>query len=186
VRRYEAIKAIVDSLDDEFIVACNGLISRELFSIKDRARNFYMLGSMGLASAIGLGVALAKPDKKIIVLDGDGNILMSLGTLATIGKFSPKNLIQLVLDNECYESTGGQDTASLVTKLDVIASSCGFKNSEFVDSLNDLKKVLRAFLNLNGPSFIHVKVDRGKVSVPRVSISPVDIKNRFMRELVEA
>jgi len=183
VRRYDAVKAIVDCLDDEFIVACNGLISRELFSVKDRTRNFYMLGSMGLSSAIGLGAALARPDKKIVVLDGDGNMLMALGILATVGVFLPKNFVEIVLDNECYESTGGQDSASPVTKFDAISSSCGFRNSGFVDSLDDLKKMLTVFLNSDGPSFIHVKVDRGRVSVPRVSISPVEIKNRFMREL---
>lgn len=186
MRRYDAVKVIIDSLDGELVVACNGRISRELFSIKDRPRNFYMLGSMGLASAIGLGAALARPDKKIIVLNGDGNMLMSLGTLATIGKFLPRNLIQIVLDNECYESTGGQNTASSVAKLDIIASSCGFKNSKLVDSLKSLKKTLKTFLKLNGPSFIHVKVDRERVSVPRVSMSPLEIKNRFMQELIEA
>jgi sulfopyruvate decarboxylase subunit beta len=181
----EAIKAIVKCLNDEFVVACNGMISRELFCIKDRPRNFYMLGSMGLASAIGLGVALAKSNKKIIVLVGDGNILMSLGILATIGKASPNNLIHVVLDNECHESTGGQDTASSVTKLDIIAGSSGFGNSHYVESVERLKKVLKRLLNTNGPSFIHAKINRERVDVPRISIKPVEIKNRFMKELAE-
>lgn len=185
MRRYDAVKAIVDCIDDEFVVACNGMISRELFSIKDRARNFYMLGSMGLASAIGLGAALARSDRKVVVLDGDGNVLMSFGSLATIGKVSPKNLIHIVLDNECHESTGGQSTASSVTELDIIASSCGFRNSKFVGSLDDLKEVLKTFLSLDGPSFIHAKVDRERVDVPRVSIDPIEIKNRFMKEMAE-
>jgi len=185
MKRSEAIKTIVKCLNNEFVIACNGIISRELFSIKDRPRNFYMLGSMGLASAIGLGVALAKPKKKIIVLAGDGNMLMSLGTLATIGKVSPKNLIHIVLDNECHESTGGQDTASSVTKLDIIASSSDFSNSQCVESVEGLKKVLKRLLDTEGPSFVHAKINKERVDVPRVSIKPAEIKNRFMRVLLE-
>ena len=183
MRRFDAIKAIVECVRDEYVIACDGMISRELFAIDDRSRNFYMLGSMGLASAIGLGFALSKPDKKVIVLAGDGNMLMSLGTLATIGLTSPRNLIHIVLDNECHESTGGQETASSVTKLDVIASSSGFIDSEYVDSLDRLKDVLNRLLNTEGPSFIHAKVDRKMVDVPRVSISPPEIKNRFMKNM---
>jgi sulfopyruvate decarboxylase beta subunit len=185
LKRSDAVKAIVECLNEEFVIACNGMISRELFSIRDRPSNFYMLGSMGLASAIGLGVAIARPDKKIIVLVGDGNMLMSLGTLATIGKVSPKNLIHIVLDNECHESTGGQDTASSVTKLDVIARSSGFNNSQYVESMEGLKKVLKRLLNTNGPSFVHAKINKERVDAPRVSIKPVEIKDRFMKELAE-
>ena len=185
MRRYDAVKAIVECLRDEYIIACNGRISRELFAIKDQPRNFYMLGSMGLASAIGLGASLAKPNKKIVILAGDGNILMSLGTLATIGKASPKNLIHIVLDNECHESTGGQATSSSITKLDIIASSAGFANSKCTDSADMLKEVLKKFLRIEGPSFIHVKVNRKRVEVPRVSLSPPEIKDRFMKEFLK-
>jgi sulfopyruvate decarboxylase beta subunit len=185
VRRYDAVKAIVECLKDEYIIACNGMISRELFAIKDRPRNFYMLGSMGLASAIGLGASLAKPNKKIVILAGDGNILMSLGTLATIGKTSPKNLIHIILDNRCHESTGGQETSSSITKLDIMASSSGFANSKYADSTDTLKEVLTTFLRLEGPSFIHVKVNKKRVEVPRVSLAPPEIKDRFMKELLK-
>jgi sulfopyruvate decarboxylase beta subunit len=185
VRRYDAVKAIVECLRDEYVIACNGMISRELFAIKDRPRNFYMLGSMGLASAIGLGASLANPTEKIVILAGDGNILMSLGTLATIGKASPKNLIHIVLDNECHESTGRQETSSSVTKLDIIAGSSGFANSTYADSTDTLKKILTKFLLLEGPSFIHVKVDKKRVEVPRVSLAPPEIKDRFMKKLLK-
>jgi len=185
LNRSEALKAIMECLSDEFIVSCNGMISRELFSIKDRPRNFYMLGSMGLASAIGLGISLAQPKVKVIALVGDGNLLMSLGTLATIGKVSPKNLIHIVLDNNCHESTGGQETASSVTKLDKIAHYSGFRNAQYVDSVSELKIVLKRLLNMEGPSFIHVKISRDRVQVPRISIEMVEIKKRFMKELTE-
>jgi len=179
VRRYDAVKTIVECLTDEYIIACNGMISRELFAIKDRPRNFYMLGSMGLAPSIGLGASLANPKAKIIVLAGDGNTLMSLGTLATIGKTSPKNLINVVLDNECHESTGGQETSSTTTKFDAIAASSGFTNSGYANSPDELKKILLNFLRLEGPSFILVKVNKKRVAVPRVSIPPAEITNRF-------
>lgn len=179
MRRYDAVKAIVECLKDEYIIACNGMISRELFAIKDRPRNFYMLGSMGLAPSIGLGASLANPKAKIIVLAGDGNTLMSLGTLATIGKISPKNLINVVLDNECHESTGGQETSSSIIKMDTIAASSGFATSGFANSPDLLKKVFSHLLELEGPSFIHVKVNKERVNVPRVSITPEEITNRF-------
>jgi thiamine pyrophosphate-dependent acetolactate synthase large subunit-like protein len=185
VRRYDAVNAIVECLEKEYVIACNGMISREFFA-KDRAKNFYMLGSMGLASAIGLGVSLAKPNKKIVTVVGDGNILMSLGTLATIGKTSPKNLIHIVIDNECHESTGGQETSSSITKLAITASSSGFANSQSVDSIDMLKKILKKFLRLEGPSFIHIKVNKERVEVPRVNLTPPAIKDRFMKELLKS
>jgi len=185
MRRYDAIKAIVKCLKDECIVACNGMISRELFAVGDRPGNFYMLGSMGLASAIGLGIALAKPVKKVIVLVGDGNLLMSLGTLCTIGKTAPKNFIQIVLDNECHESTGGQETASSTTHFRVIASSSGFVRSEDVDSIHQLRDVVKGCLISDGPAFVHAKISMEKVNVPRLSLEPLEIKERLAKELTK-
>ena len=183
MKRFEAIEVVAGCLDDEFVVACNGMINREFFEVGDRKRNFYMLGSMGLASAIGLGVALAKSNRKVVVLSGDGNMLMALGSLTTIGKVSPRNLVQVVLDNECHESTGEQETASCVAKLDEIADASGFKYVEKVDTVERLRSVFERVLRLDGPSFILVKVEKGRADVPRVSIDPLDMKDRFMREL---
>jgi sulfopyruvate decarboxylase beta subunit len=185
MRRYDAIKAIVECLKDECIVACNGMISRELCAVEDRPANFYMLGSMGLSSAIGLGVALAKPNKKVLVLAGDGNLLMSLGTLTTIGKASPKNFIQIVLDNKCHESTGGQETASTNTDFSLIAISTGFVQSKSVSSIDQLRDVLISYLKMDGPSFVHVKISRERVNVPRLEAEPLEIKKRFTEELAK-
>ncbi|MCW4015773.1 MAG: thiamine pyrophosphate-dependent enzyme [Candidatus Bathyarchaeota archaeon] len=184
MRRYDAIKVIATCLTNEFVISCNGMISRELFTIKDQEKNFYMLGSMGLAPAIGLGVSLAKPNAKIVILAGDGNTLMSLGTLATIGKTSPKNFIFVVLDNECHESTGGQQTSSSITELHIIARSSGIKNSKYVNSVTTLKKHFVEALSSEGPSFLHVKVDNVRVDVPRVSIEPTEITKRFVNALI--
>ncbi len=104
----EAFQELLPLLKDEPVVHANGYICRESFQLQDREANFYMIGSMGLASSIGLGVALCRPDKKVIIFDGDGNVLMSMGTLAMIAATAPKNLVHIVFDNQVYESTGSQ------------------------------------------------------------------------------
>ena len=104
--RKEAISIVVKKIGDHPVISANGLISRDLFEICDRNSNFYMIGSMGLASSIGLGVALKNTKRQIFVFDGDGNILMNLGSLITIGTTKPKNLVHIVFDNSSHESTG--------------------------------------------------------------------------------
>ena len=97
--RKEAMELCVDEIKNQPIISANGFISRDLFNVHDKLTNFYMIGSMGLSSSIGLGIALKKPKKRIFVFDGDGNILMNLGSLTTIGKLQPKNLIHIIFDN---------------------------------------------------------------------------------------
>ena len=109
--RKTAITIALEQIEyEERIIAANGFISRDLFSISDTRPTFYMIGSMGLASSIGLGIALKDPEKRVFVFDGDGNILMNLGSLTTIGSLKPKNLIHVVFDNSVHESTGSQPT----------------------------------------------------------------------------
>ena len=117
--RYEAVKTVLSGLKgNEFIVSTTGMISRELYDIKeDDNKNFYMIGSMGCASSFALGVALQQNDKKVVIFDGDGALLMKLGTLATIGHYKPANLIHILFDNESYESTGGQKPYPLLSNL---------------------------------------------------------------------
>lgn len=180
MKRYEAIEVITESLKgDELVISANGMISRELFSIKDTTCNFYMLGSMGLASSIGFGLAYNSPNRKVVVIDGDGNILMNLGSLATIGHFALGNLIHFVLDNEMHASTGGQPTVSNTVKLEEVAIAAGFKIVKGVSSSEDLYMAIREVLNSEGPSFILVKIEKGDKEVPRVSHEPIHIKNRF-------
>ena len=183
MRRHEAVKAITDCFKEAYIIGCNGLISRELHSIKDSPHNFYVLGSMGLPTAIGLGLALARPDKKIVVVTGDGNQLMSLGTLTTVGKTSPKNFIEIVLDNECYETTGGQETSSSTTKFNELAKNSGFKHVAYIDSLDRLATVLHRSAKAEGPILIHAKIEKEKTNPPRAQIDPYKMKNRFMKAL---
>ena len=120
-----ALGAIVPLLRDELVVHANGFISRESFNIEDRLGNFYMIGSMGLASSIALGVALNKPERRVVVFDGDGNVLMNLGSLAMISALQPRNFVHVVYDNEAYGSTGNQRTVSGQVPLDEIAREIG-------------------------------------------------------------
>jgi sulfopyruvate decarboxylase beta subunit len=184
MKRYDALETIINSLTgNEFIISCTGMISRELYSIKDSPHHFYTLGSMGLPSSIGLGLALTQPDKKVIVIEGDGGTLMGMGTIATIGNLKPKNLIQIVLDNEIHESTGEQKTVSNTMKLEIVAEAAGYEKINKVSSSEELKSVIKKCLNIDGPSFILVKIEKGRKDVPRVSIRPVKIQERFKNSL---
>ena len=186
MKRYRAIEIIIQSLNgDELIVSTTGMISRELFSISDTPRNFYMLGSMGLASSIGLGLALSLPDRKVIVLDGDGACLMNLGALATIGYFYLPNLKHIVLDNGVYGSTGGQRTMSNIARLEDVAKATGYILSMTVNKEDELERAVKEFqIRPNVLSFVIVLVEDGNVKgIERVSHSPEEIKSRFMGAL---
>lgn len=186
MKRSEAIDIIIKCLKgDELIISANGMISRELFSTKDSKHNFYMLGSMGLASSIGFGLAFLVPSRKVLIIDGDGNILMNLGSLATIGHFSPENLLHIVLDNKMYASTGGQVTVSGTVRLEDIAVAAGYHKAVKVHSVEGLREAVSLFASSGGPFFILVKIERGEQEVPRVAITPSKIKERFMRAIRE-
>ncbi|MFH1327485.1 MAG: thiamine pyrophosphate-dependent enzyme [Candidatus Bathyarchaeota archaeon] len=181
MKRFKAIEVIVNSLNgNELIISTTGLISRELHSVKDSPSFFYMLGSMGLASSIGLGLALSAPKKTVLVIDGDGSLLMNLGSLATIGNKAPKNFVQIVLDNSSYESTGGQPSSSSTIKLQKVALAAGFRNVKVTTTPQTLAQILRCLLGSTGPSFVLVKVEKGRENVPRIPYGPELIKNRFI------
>jgi sulfopyruvate decarboxylase subunit beta len=177
MQRIEAIRKICEYLEDELVICNIGFPSRELYHVKDSPTHFYMLGSMGMASSIGLGLSLAQ-DRKVVVLDGDGSVLMNLGSLVTIYNQSPKNLVLVVLDNECYGSTGSQCTYSSTTDLKKVAEAIGFRTFFFADEI-EFPKVLEA----EGPVFVHVKVRPGNADVPVIPLEPEDIKKRFMEEV---
>ena len=179
--RSRAIGAVLELLGDELVVVCNGFPSREVYAIRDRPENFYMIGSMSVAPAIGLGVALAQPRRKVLIFDGDGNVLMGLGTLATIGALKPKNLVHIVFDNEVYGSTGNQPTISQVIPLDQVAKAAGYRNVERVRELEDLIYDVGVMLKEEGPSFLLVKVSELADDVGRVDIEPPAITERFRK-----
>ena len=173
----------MEKISTEPIVSANGFISRDLFNVHDKKTNFYMIGSMGLASSIGLGIALKKPKKKIYVFDGDGNILMNLGSLTTIGKLQPKNFVHIILDNSIHESTGGQPTASDTIKIEKIAKSCNYKQVIKVNSKNEILKKLMNIKHSDGPIMIIIKIKKGKSAGNRISTLPNKIKEQFINNL---
>jgi len=181
LNKNQAIKIITDNIEGP-IISANGHISRNLYGINELASNFYMIGSMGLASSIGLGVALKNPKKRVFVLDGDGNILMNLGSLTTIGTLKPENLVHFVLDNEIHESTGGQPTHSNKIALEKIAKAANYVVYK-IDRGLELEKILKKIKNTKGPIMILIKISQKSQVGKRIEIEPVMIKQRFLNYL---
>ena len=190
--RRAAMEIAMKQLGDEALVSANGYISRDAFSIADRPQNFYMIGSMGLASSIGLGLALggakrgAQPPRPIVVFDGDGNLLMSLGILAMIGGLAPSSLVHCVFDNEVYGSTGNQRSPSREVRLDRVAAGAGFRTAVAVSDETGVAGAVRAALGSPGPHFILVKVTTEETEVPRIPYTPTAMRDRFRAALEPA
>jgi sulfopyruvate decarboxylase beta subunit len=181
--RAQAMAAILELLSDEPVIICNGFPSREAFKIADRPTHFYMIGSMGVAAAIGLGVALSKPARRVVVFDGDGNVLMGMGTLATVGSLQPKNFIHVVFDNEVYGSTGNQPTISNVVRLEQVAKAAGYVNVERVREREDIVYEFKDLLKKDGPSMLLIKVNELAEDAGRVLLEPPEITQRFMKAI---
>ena len=180
--RKEAVEIIAKNIDGNPIVSANGFISRDLFELSDKESNFYMIGSMGLASSIGLGIALKNLNKRIFVFDGDGNILMNLGSLVTIGSLKPKNLIHVVFDNNSHESTGNQPTNSSKINLEKLAKETHYKIF-VIKSKITLFSILKKIKNLNGPIFLLIKISTSKERSKRISWKPKTIRDRVIKSL---
>ena len=183
MNRKDAIQVIAKYIKDDPIISANGFISRELFNAYEKNSNFYMIGSMGLASSIGLGVSLKNPKKLIYVFDGDGNILMNLGSMTTIGKLKPKNLVHIIFDNQIHESTGGQITNSKNIDLEKIAQSTNYKTFVAKEK-KELECIFKKIKFLDGPIFIKIKISRSTKIGKRIDIEPVQIKSRFQESLI--
>jgi thiamine pyrophosphate-dependent acetolactate synthase large subunit-like protein len=181
IARYLAIEKILSHLrEGDLVVSTTGMISRELFTLDDRPGNFYMIGSMGLASAMGLGLAIQTPNKRVIVLEGDGSALMSLGTLPLIASERPSNLIHIILDNEAYESTGGQPSISSQFDLADMARSAGYPWVRRVEDPEGLDSALIEVNAIRQLSLVLVKAGIAPIEgVPRVSHTPEQIRDRF-------
>ena len=186
ISRREALGVVLKELADEPVIHANGYMCRESFAIGDRPQNFYMIGSMGLASAIGLGLALVRPERRSVVFDGDGNLLMSLGTLAMVGSLGPRNLVHIVFDNEVYGSTGGQPSPSRETRLDRMARGAGYRTVAAVTTTDEVARALRSADIAGGPHFILVKVTAGESPAPRIPHTPHTIRDRFRRKTLGA
>ena len=178
--RLDATHRLAAALGNDLVIASLGHPAYDLFAAGDRDTYFYTWGSMGLASSVGLGLAMAQPDRRVVVLDGDGSLLMNLGSLATIGWVRPANLVVIVWDNGLYGTTGGQDTATARgTDLDAAARAMGISATATVKTLAELDHAMARSRSQSGPWVIVAKVDE---SAPAVK-PPQDcvfIKQRFM------
>ena len=181
IDRYVAIQTILGKVEDsDLVLSTTGMISREVFVTDDRTANFYMIGSMGLLSSFGLGLALQSPDKRVYVLEGDGSALMSLGALPLIGTEHPTNLVHVILDNEAYESTGAQPSISSKVDLAESAKSCGYAHVVRVEDVESLEGALQDNETIPGPNLIMVKVGIAPVKgIPRITHTPTEIRDRF-------
>ena len=172
--RYDIIKIIAPYLEGKAVVSNLGWPSKELYALKHQPSNFYMLGSMGMATPVGLGVALTS-SRDVVVIDGDGSLLMNPGTMATAAYTHPKNLTVLAIDNGAYGSTGNQPTfAASCVDLEQVARGFGFKNTLKVSTEKELTEVMKQ--PRQGPAFIHVLAVPGNKDVPNIPVHHLEIK----------
>jgi thiamine pyrophosphate-dependent acetolactate synthase large subunit-like protein len=184
VNRFDITQRLVAKLhNDEAVVAGIGNTNFDLWAAGRRPQNFYMLGSMGLALPIALGVALAQPGRRVFALEGDGSLLMQIGALVTIGKLKPKNLTMIVMDNGVYQITGAQSTAaSGSADFVAMARAAGLEHCFWAADETDFEKLVDAALSSDGPTFIAARIDT-KPAVATTARDPVQIRERFMRGL---
>ncbi|MEL7428744.1 MAG: sulfopyruvate decarboxylase subunit beta [Pseudomonadota bacterium] len=178
--RSDILKEIAPILRDQLVICNIGLPSQELHLIDDQPTNFYMLGTMGLSSSIGLGLALAQ-DKTVVSIDGDGSVLTNFGTLPTIANNVADNFILLIIDNGSYGSTGDQPTyAGKKTSLTAVAKACGCE-TVIECKAEDTAKVLSDAIASKKMTIIVAKCESGNIKVPVITMDPVVIRDRFMK-----
>ena len=190
--REEAIKIIIDSLEgNEVIVSTTGKTSRELFEYRDALKqnhnsDFLTVGSMGHASQIALGIALNKPNRKVICIDGDGAVLMHMGGFSIIGTQAPKNFLHIVVNNGAHESVGGQPTIAFNIDIPKIAKANNYKYAIRVSTTDELKNALKSINTNSYPAIIEVMTRIGsRDNLGRPTIKPVDNKTDFMKNLAK-
>ena len=184
LNRFELTKRLVARLNNEqAVIGGIGNTNFDLWSAGHRPQNFYMLGSMGLAIPIALGVALAQPRRHVIALEGDGSLLMQLGCLVTIAAQQPKNLTMVIMDNGLYQITGGQPTPAAGTADYVaLARAAGLTKCAWTGDEEDFDRLIDAALTGGGPTFIAARID-DKPGVGTTDRDPVQIRQRFMMGL---
>lgn len=179
--RFETLK-VINSLKGAKTVhlATTGKTGRELYEIEDAPNNLYMVGSMGCISSLGLGLALTKKEHEMIVIDGDGSLLMRMGSLATNGYYAPNNMLHILLDNNTHDSTGGQLTVSNNVQFVDIAAACGYTKSIHVHSLLELETYIKAWKQEKQLTFLYLKTAKGsKENLGRPKMKPYEVKERL-------
>jgi phosphonopyruvate decarboxylase len=181
--RQQALREVIahTPVSSTIVLATTGFCGRELFAIEDRPNQLYMVGSMGCVVPLALGVALARPDLRVVALDGDGAALMRMGAFATVGAYGPANLQHLLLDNGVHDSTGGQATVSAHVCFADVAAACGYASAFETDDVARLGPWLAA-PPIDGPRFVRLLTRAGTPdALPRPSMTPVEVKTRLMQ-----
>lgn len=169
------------------VIGTTGYTSRELYDLGDTDNQFYVVGSMGCALPFALGVALQRPNVRVVVIDGDGALFMRTGSMATVGALRPPNLVHITLDNESHESTGGQRTDSASVSFPALAEAFGYNSAHSTGDLNEFRSSVRKALQTDGPTYIHMKIRRANAQhLPRPIVTPVEVKERFAHFLGHA
>ncbi len=180
MNRFDVTSRLVKKLrHEEAVIGGIGNTNFDLWAAGHRPQNFYMLGSMGLAFPIALGVALAQPDRRVFALEGDGSLLMQLGSLSTIAMLKPKNLTMVVMDNGIYQITGSQPTPAASADIVAIAAASGLRDSAWAADEEDFERLVEQSFSASGPTLIGVRID-DKPGVGTTRRDPVQIRERFM------
>ena len=190
--REESLEIILNQLpNNNIIVSTTGKTSREIYEIREKTgephfKDFLTVGSMGHCSSIALGIAIAKPDREVICIDGDGSIIMHMGSLSTVGKLKPKNFYHILINNQVHESVGGQETSARFIDIPELVKANGYNNVFFTNDKDKLTSQVRGFIKETGPNFLEVKVKPGsRDDLGRPTVKPVDNKNAFMNFVQE-
>ncbi|MDE5870852.1 MAG: phosphonopyruvate decarboxylase [Muribaculaceae bacterium] len=188
VCREDAMKCVVENIpSDSIIVSTTGKLSRELYEYRDEKgmsheSDFLTVGSMGHSSSIALGLALAKPGRKVFCFDGDGAFIMHMGAISNIGNLAPKNYIHVLFNNGTHESVGGQPTLGFDIDVPAIALACGYRKALSVSSPEDIRSIVSELIQSEGPSLLEIKVGiKSREDLGRPKTTPVENKEAFMK-----
>lgn len=185
--REEAIEILIDNMEESsVIVSTTGMISRELFELREKKnqehnRDFLTVGSMGHASQIAFGIAISKKDRDVYCFDGDGAMIMHLGGVSIIGSHGEVNIKHILFNNGAHDSVGGQDTVGLNVNLPLVAEACGYKKVYSCSTREELIKYAEAIKEIQGPVLLEIKVRKGaRKDLGRPTRTPIENKNDFM------
>jgi thiamine pyrophosphate-dependent acetolactate synthase large subunit-like protein len=186
MKRFECLQAIASLIKDALFITTAGGATAEWNAVRPSDGNI-QVKTLGLCSSIGLGLAIALPKRKVFVFDGDGALWMNLGSLATIGLHQPKNLIHICWDNEQYESSGGEPTATTAGNIDFsgVARNTGIKSSRTATTVDELRDAVSHALSHDGPHFIWARIEAGRTEVPPLRYDELENKYRFIRHVEE-
>jgi len=171
---------------DTAILATTGKTGRELFEVSDNSRHLYMVGSMGCISSLALGLAMSQPRRKVVAIDGDGSLIMRMGSMATNAYYQPSNLLHILLDNNTHDSTGGQATVSHNIDFADQATAVGYTRTKQLHNLRELEQALKDWNSYSGLTFLHLKIAKGSTkNLGRPTIKPHEVRARLMEFLAQ-